>query len=214
MSPDDELLIERSGDVAQRASALVTVQADVAAGDVLLGDAALARSGDTHHEDDVAIRAAGPRARRDALRRRFPARRRSTGAPLRVRRSVPSRGGWRQGSQRRRGKARAARERGLGQAFTREAAGPARATERRVSDHGDARLLTAFDNPSSNGGVVVDAESYLHRRDGGQLERLVQPPPVDVGHADALGRGPRRRVAPTRAPRSSTASAGSGAWMR
>ena len=179
------MLIERSGDVPQRASALVTVQADIAAGDVLVGDATLARSGDTHHEDDVAIRAAGPRADGTRFSDAFALavgqleRRRARGRACRL-----GAGGARDRNDGG-GDLEQPRERGLGQAFTREADGPARATERRVSDHGDPRLLTAFDNPSSNGGVVVDAESYLHRRDGGQLERLVQPPPVDVGHSDS-----------------------------
>src|SRR5206468_9781587 len=48
-----QLLVERDGEVAQRPSALVAVEPDVAAGDVLLRDAALPRARDAHDEHDV-----------------------------------------------------------------------------------------------------------------------------------------------------------------
>ena len=51
--PVRELVVERRVEVAERAAALVAVQADVALLDEPLRDAALAGAGDAHHEDDL-----------------------------------------------------------------------------------------------------------------------------------------------------------------
>ena len=49
-----QALVEHGGELAQGPAALVAVQPVVSTGDVVRGDAALARAGDPHHEDDVA----------------------------------------------------------------------------------------------------------------------------------------------------------------
>src|SRR5205807_10268187 len=61
-------VVERAGELAQGASALVAVERVVAAGDVVLRDTALAGSRDAHDEDDLRgglrAAAAGPRRTR------------------------------------------------------------------------------------------------------------------------------------------------------
>ena len=66
----------------------------------------------------------------------------------------------------------------------REPAGATRPAERRVGDHGDSGLGAALDDSATKGAIVEDAERDLHRRDRGELERLVQLAAVDVREPD------------------------------
>jgi hypothetical protein len=74
-----------------------------------------------------------------------------------------------------------------------------------MGEHRDPRLGAAVDDASAEGDVVVEAERNLHRCDRGELERLVELAPVDVGEPHApdeavvdepgqrtYGGGPRR----------------------
>src|SRR5207248_2193389 len=68
---------------------------------------------------------------------------------------------------------------------TSEATGAALTPERRVGHHRDARLLAAIDDSASQSTVVEQAERDLDGRDRRELERLVEPEPVDVREPDA-----------------------------
>ena len=78
-----QLRVERVGEVAQRARALVAVEAAVPAGDVLLGEAGLPRPGDAHHEHDVPV----ARRRRSGARPRTSERGQVLGGELEGRRA-------------------------------------------------------------------------------------------------------------------------------
>ena len=55
-----------------------------------------------------------------------------------------------------------------------------------MGDHRDASLIAALDDASSDGVVVEGAQRDLNGGDVDELERLVQLPSIDVGHADAF----------------------------
>ena len=61
-----QALVEHGGELAQGPAALVAVQPLVSTGDVVRGDAALARAGDPHHQHDVARSRPAAPARRPA----------------------------------------------------------------------------------------------------------------------------------------------------
>ena len=167
-TPDASVSSSASASSRKRAAALVAVEPDVAAGDVLLGDAALPGSRDAHHEDHVRVvlrRAAGVRASRAR-----PAERAGEGGAVvgvELERRGAGRGARRLGppgardrdddgreveqpGERDLGRGRAARVRDLGERLVAgEAARPARPAERRVGDHGDPRLGAALDDSSA-----------------------------------------------------------------
>ena len=201
-SPRRERLLERIGQIAQRPSAFVPVEADMALVAVLLGDAALPGSRDAHDEYDVT--AGGPMRSR-AGRRTCDAEASGDGVPF---------GGvedQRRGACRRACRLRAPcagdrdhirrdgehpGEGDLGRSRTvsardllervvpRQAARAARATERRVRDHGDPFLDAPVDDASPESVVVERAEGHLDGRDRGELERLVKLAAIEVRDAD------------------------------
>jgi hypothetical protein len=61
-----------------------------------------------------------------------------------------------------------------------ETRGPARPSERRVGDHGDPQLGATFEDSPSQCAVVEGVERDRDGGDGGELQRLVQVPAVDI----------------------------------
>ena len=193
-----EGFVERFGELSQRPSALVSVQAQVSASGVLLGDAALPGSGDAHHDDDVGVRPRRRTAAVDDARLRAPrARCHRARASPRARRSGRPGAASAGDRDQRRGQVENPRERDLcaGVAPCASAIfascgrrarprGSARAAERRVGHHRDPRLLAALDNAAAERLVVEHAEPDLHGCDRRELERLVQLVAVDVREPD------------------------------
>ena len=209
-----ERLVERAGELAQRAAALVAVEAGVAARDEVLGDAALAGAGDAH---DDARPPPPPRATRAASAPNARERRAVSSERGRARRGAAVSGRRAPGIATTFGdELEQPGERDLGRVTPCAAASSAngsragerarapRPAERRVRDQRDAELGAALDEAAAQRAVVERAERDLHGRDRGQLERLVELRPVDVRHADAphepLVGEPRER-AQRRAPR-------------
>ena len=83
------------------------------------------------------------------------------------------------------------RRRARGRAATRSVSagldpcGAFRPAEGRVGDQRDPELVAPLDDAAAERPVVEGRERNLHRRDRSELERLVEPPPVDVRDADA-----------------------------
>ena len=199
--PRRERLVERLREVAQRAAALVAVQAVIAATRRVVRDAALSGSGNAHHDRPrrPSRRAGREQASGNAERsvERLPvgglqreARRAGGGArglgPSCARdrhdhgRQLEEPG---QGDLRRR---RTAPRRHLGERLAAiQAAGAARPSERRVGEHRDLELGTAVDHAAAERAVVVRTQCDLHSRDRSELDRLVQLRAVDVGDAHA-----------------------------
>ena len=194
----DQLLVEGRGEVAQRPSAFVAVEPEVAPRRVVGRDAALPGAGNAHHEDDLGIaprrrlRAAAPGRRRRRRRCRHPRRR--------ARRLRTAGAGDRDDDGR---KAEQPRER-LRRV---DPPGPLRPAERRVRDQRDPELRAALDDAAAQRTVVEGRERDLHRRDRRELERLVQLAAVDVREPDATDEARRRRVGRARARTSSGACA-------
>jgi hypothetical protein len=171
-----QLLVECRCELAQRSAALVPVQADVAPRRILDRHPALPRPWNAHHEDDLAVS--------------LPRHARALPAERRRRRS--RRGGLRRRPRRLRTASAGDRDddgREAEQPHQRlhrvDAPGTLRPAERRVGDQRDSELVAPLDDAAAQRPVVEGRERDLHRRDGSQLERLVEAAPVDIRDADA-----------------------------
>ena len=166
-----ERLVERVGELAQRPAALVAVEADVAARDVVLGEPALAGARDAHDEHDLAVAARAARARgrappnAPASAARSPSSSTSVAARAADERAVSGRRApgiattagdeVEQPRERDLGRGHAARGRDLGERLPPiEPRRAARAAERRVRDHRDPALDAALDHAAAERAVV------------------------------------------------------------
>ena len=180
----------------ERAAALVSIEPQVPARDVLDGDARLSGSGDSHDDEDVAV----------ALRLRRPGAHRGQALVLPWIEAQRCRAGGRAGGlgpagardgDHVRAEAEEPGERDLGlrrvvgsrdarqHLVALEPASTARPAERRVGDHRDSELGAAFDDTSAQSPVVEGADRDLDGRDRRELHGLVQLRAVDVADADA-----------------------------
>ena len=198
-----ERRVELVGERPERASALVAVQPDVAARDVLRRDPALARAGNAHHQDDVRV-GPDPRGHR-AVWATVPERVREERPVLVAQRERRGTGGRPRGlrapgPRNRDDAGRETEEPGERDLFrvhvepvcdrdelraARQPGRAARAAERRVRDHHDPGLATPLDDASADRPVVEQAQRDLDRGDRCELERLVELSAVDVRHPDA-----------------------------
>ncbi len=197
-----ECLVERVGDVAERSSALVAVEAEVPARHVVLRDSGLPGSGDAHDEHDVGVglrssRRSGARSAERSIERFAVAGLEDERAGARSRACGLGSAGAGDGNHHRReleqpgerdlGRRRAVCVGHLGDVLV--ACDPARAlgpTERRVREHRDACFVAALDDSTAECAVVVRAERDLDCSDRSELERFVQLRAVDVRDPDVL----------------------------
>ena len=188
-----EPALEFLGELAQRAAALVAVEADVAARGVLAGDARLAGARDAHDQHDLPL----GRGERVGCRERDGGRvpgtaRRAARAAERARLGAPgardrddSGRDVEQPGQRRLGRGGRRGVGGLGKiGAAAESAGAARSAQRRVRDQRDPELLAALDHAAAQRAIIVHAQRHLDGGDRGEGERFVELVAVDVGNPD------------------------------
>ena len=227
VAPDASVVVELVGERSERAAALVAVEPDVAARDVLRRDPALARAGNAHHQDDVRCRPGSSRAssgRGDGARTRppgAPGPRRSARASRHGRPSGRSPGAGRPGSRRRRARdsrsQASATSAGCASQPVRDrdelrvgAPSRPRGAGRRAASGRSARSRPRRQRSTTPPRIARSSSRLsddLDRGDRCELERLVELQAVDVRRPRRGGRAPRRRAAPGLGPTSATASA-------
>ena len=232
-APDAELLVERLREGTEGAASLVAVESEVAARDVLLGDAALAGAGDAHDDDHLggagrggvvasgtlcapnaaeSIARSASSSSSDAAACRGAARSPGGGHPE----SHDRRGELEEPGERDLGRSRAVRPRDLHEHLLPRERCPARRgpTERGVGEGCDPELGAALDDATAERAVVDRAQRDLDGRDRRKLERLVELRAVDVRDSDAAARGLRRASRASARTEVRHGVRGSGAWIR